>query len=77
MASWALNGSVALPIARHLLRGRSALPPIRLPQPKPHSAVHTLVGRLLWSVLHDVDELFQSPVTYAVVCASRRGQAMP
>ena len=64
-------------MARPLLRGRSALPPIRLPQLKPHSAAHTLVGRLLQSRLHGVDELFQSPVTYVVVCASRRGQAMP
>jgi len=53
--------SVALPIAQHLLRGRSALPPMPSPTwnrilPRaPHLAV-TLV------MLHEVDELFPSPV---------------
>ncbi len=44
---------------------------------KPHSAARTLAGGYSSQLLHDVDKLFPSPVTYAIVCASRRGQAMP
>ena len=36
--------SVALPIARHLLRGRSALPPMPSPKVKTHSAARTLAA---------------------------------